>query len=297
MIRFIKCVVVAGLAGIMTLLHAGCREAGPDKSAEQFLERAWHYYQLGEYGAAITEFEAALQSSEPGSENYLQTLYGLGTVWQLRRPQENREKASEYYHRLLELAPRHDLAAWSLLALARMKHLVPVGEDPNYDEVRQAYRRVYEQFPDHTAGQEAYIYYYSTLAASLQPDDARTAIAALDEFMSAHPGGAFVSAAWSLKSVCYNTLRMPQEKLDAEIMAFRTMEIDPNHPNQDQAGRYWLLATIAEFDVGDFSTARHYYQRLIDEYPTDIRVYACESAIERMNATVARMLQEMPVSP
>jgi tetratricopeptide (TPR) repeat protein len=297
MIRFIKCVAVAGFTGLLVQLNVGCREAATDKSAEQILERAWYCYQIGEYGAAINEFETGLQLSEPGSENYLQTLYGLGMVWQLRRPQENREKASEYYHRILQLAPRHDLAAWSLLALARIQHLVPMGENPNYGEVRQAYHRVYEQFPDHMAGQEAYIYYYSTLAASLQEDDARTAIAALDKFISTHPDGAFISAAWSLKSVCYNTLRMPREKMDAEIMSFRTMEVDPDHPNQDQASRYWQLATIAEFDVGDFSTARHYYQRLIDEYPTDIRVYACESAIERMNATIARLLQGQQVPP
>ncbi|HPY62737.1 MAG TPA: hypothetical protein PLJ22_06290, partial [Kiritimatiellia bacterium] len=55
---------------------------------------------------------------------------------------------------------------------------------------------------------------------------------------------------------------------------------------------YWNLATIAEFEVGDFDLARHYYNKLLEAYPTDIRVYGCKQALARMDALEAQIRAE-----
>lgn len=296
-IRPLSRTIFIGLCAVIIGTSAGCGGRELKGPTDELLGQGWNYYLLGAYSTAIRDFEAALAQSEPDSEEAIQALYGLGLVWQLRRPDEDNERATSYYQRLLDIAPHHDLAAWSLLALARMEHLVPVGRDPDYEKVRAAYLRVWNEFPDHMAGHEALIYYYSTFAATLDPNDAHFTIDALDTFIAQHPDSAFITAAWSLKAVCYQTLDMPEEKLHAEIMAFNTAEFDPENPFTDNAWRYWTLATVAEFDAGDFDTARKYYRLLIKEYPTDIRIYASEQALERMDRTEAKLLRERKGQP
>ncbi len=271
------------------LLVFGCAEPQMEGTPEEVLERAWKYYALGEFNAAIGEFTLLKEAVLPDDPFYAQALYGLGTTWNLRRPRNDPDTAREYYLAVLEHRPGGELAAYSLLALARMKHLVPVGQDPDYDEVRDAYRRVVDQFPDHPAGHEAFIYLQSTHVATLDPDHARKAIHALRDFMARYPDTGFISAAWSLKAIAYDTLGDPDNKLTAEIMAFKTEEVDPQNPFHDNAWRYWSIAVVAEFDAGDFETARTYYRRLIEEYPTDIRKYSATQALERMDEKEAHL--------
>ncbi len=285
---FIFVVLVLGL-----FLGGGCAEPQMEGTPDEALESAWDYYILGEFEAAIGVFTLVREAISPDDERYTQALYGLATTWNLRRPRNNPDIAREYYLEVLERDPDSEAAAYSLLALARMKHLVPVGQDPDYDAVRRAYQRVIDQFPDHPAGHEAFIYLQSIYAAMLEPDAARRAVVALRDFMERWPDTGFTSAAWSLKSVCYDTLDEPADKLKAEIMAFKTEEVDPQNPFHDNAWRYWTIAVVAEFDAGDFETARTYYRRLIEEYPTDIRKYSATQALERMDAKEAELRAEI----
>jgi len=61
----------------------------------------------------------------------------------------------------------------------------------------------------------------------------------------------------------------------------------------DKAWRYWKLATVAEFEAGDFDLARKFYRLLIEEYPQDIRKYASRQALERMDRIESRMRAEL----
>ena len=103
-------------------------------------------------------------------------------------------------------------------------------------------------------------------------------------FVEAYPDSGFVSPAYSLLSISYTTLDDPAKRLWAEEQSFRHVEVDPENPDQDHSWRYWNMATIAEFEVGDFDKAREYYGKLIKSFPTDARMYAAEQAILRMNA-------------
>ena len=53
----------------------------------------------------------------------------------------------------------------------------------------------------------------------------------------------------------------------------------------DSGGKAVAESTVAEFEAGDFEAARTFYRRLIDEYPTDIRKYAAQQALRRMDET------------
>jgi tetratricopeptide (TPR) repeat protein len=271
----------------VAMLAAGCR-AGPQPghAGEASIAEAWQSYRLGEYRRALAGFEAVLQTTAETDEDHLQALYGLGATWNLRRPGEDPKKAEEYFQRLLRLAPDHEMAAWSLLALARMKHLVPVGQEPDYPAVRQAYQQVIDRFPGHLAAREAFIYRVATQVATLEERELREAVAALEAFVADSKRRndiRFVNPALSLLAVSYTALDEQENRLRVEIQSLSAMEFDPFNPFAEYAWAYWNIGTIAEFEVGDFDTARTYYRRLLEEYPTDQRAYAVKVALQRMD--------------
>ena len=271
---------------------AGCAKQQQTASPKDLIAAAWINYSLGEFDQAIMKFDAALAQTEPNSELQLQTLYGLATTWNLRRPGEDPDLARELYLKIIAAAPEHDLAAWSQLGLARMIHLVPVGDEPDYGQVLKAYQDVIDKYPHHLAGTEAFIYKMSILVSTLDEKKTRQAVAEIEEFVK-HPENTFIGPAWSLLAVAYTTLNQPEKRLDAETQSLKTTEVDPTNPFTEFAWQYWNLATIAEFECGDFDTARIYYNRLITEYPTDIRVYGAQQALVRMDGVEAKIRKEM----
>ena len=94
---------------------------------------------------------------------------------------------------------------------------------------------------------------------------------------------------YSLQAACWRTLKKPQRELDAAIEALETREIDRDNPKQDSSGAYWSIATLAEFGVGDFDTARTFYGRLMEEYPQDVRRYGAQNALRRMTDLETRL--------
>ena len=284
--RFTYLLVAVLLAGALCLCACTQKKAGAAEGNS--IAAAWMDYSLAEFDLAIDKFNAILAQSAPGSDLHLQALYGLATTWNLRRPGEDLVKARGLYEQVLQEAPQHDMAAWSLLALARTKHLVPVGEDPDYAEVQKAYQEVIDRFPNHLAAEEAFIYLQATLISTLAEKETRQALEALDEYVK-DPAKKFIGPAYSLMAVSYQTLNIPEKRLWAEERSLETTEVDPTNPFTEFAWQYWNLATIAEFEVGDFDTARKYYRKLIEEYPTDIRKYGAKQALKRMDEVEAKI--------
>ena len=287
MVKRFTYLLAAGVLACALALSA-CAPKKVASGQENSIAAAWTDYSLAEFDLAIDKFNAALSSSSPGSDIHLQALYGLATTWNLRRPGEDLDKARGFYAQVLSESPRHDMAAWSLLALARTKHLVPVGEDPDYEEVRKAYQEVIDRFPGHLAAEEAFIYLQATLISTLKEKETRQALAAFEKYVQ-DPSKKFIGPAYSLMAVSYQTLNMPEERLRAEEQSLETTEVDPTNPFTEFAWQYWNLATIAEFEVGDFDTARKYYRKLIEEYPTDIRLYGAKQALKRMDEVEAKI--------
>ena len=287
--RLIKVfVVVCGLLGAGLV---GCaRTEKVEGVGGPTLDQAWQDFRLAEYDLAERAF-ARIQATAPaGSEEYVRATFGLANVWNLRRPGEDIEKAQAFYQQIIDDQPAHDLAPWCALALVRLQHVVPVGQDPDYAAVRKGYRAIIQRYPGHLAAKESTIYLNATLIATLDEAQSRQAVSNLNAFI-ATGSQEFLAPAYSLLAVGYTTLKQPELRLQAEIKAFENVEIDPANPFNEFAWAYWNIATIAEFEVGDFALARQYYQRLIDEYPVDIRTFPSQQALARMDA-VEQALRE-----
>jgi tetratricopeptide (TPR) repeat protein len=256
------------------------------------LSQAWASYRSGDFDTSLRAFERVRAATPKASADNLMALYGIGTTWDERRPGEKRELAVSFYRKIVELDPKCDLAAWSLFAIARMKHLPPVGERPDYPAVRAAYQEVIDRFPGHPAAEEAFLYQQSAWLATLDKNDAQTAKGALEKYLPAHPQTKYQSAVYGLLSVASRTLDHPAERIAFMIKAIESIEIDPMNPRRDKAGSYWIIASESEFCAGDFDTAREYYNKLIREYPNDQRVFPAQLALARMDGMEAKIRAE-----
>lgn len=283
---------IAAVLVVALALVAGA-ETNESTTASTPLEQGWAAYRLSEFDRSIGFFEQAAAASPTNSEAQYQARYGLATTWCLRRPGEDRERARAIFEGILAGTPSDDLKAWVRLALARMRHLVPVGEEPDMAAVRMAYQDLIDQHPGHVAAKEAFIYKMSTLIATLKEPETRYAVACLSRYVSQPGQKEFVQPAWSLMAVGYTTLKDPQNRLLAEIRSLQTTEIDPTNPYNEFGWAYWNIATIAEFECGDFATARAYYNKLLKDYPTDIKVYATKQALKRLDEVEAKLRAEI----
>jgi tetratricopeptide (TPR) repeat protein len=280
------------LAGCLAIGLSACgKKAEQAGDAAALIGEAWTAYRLSEFQSATLAFEAARAKAARGSDEWAMATYGLATTWDLRRPGEDPARATELYKELLAAAPAGPMAPWTELALARQQHLVPVGQEPDYDAVNAAYAHIIEKFPGHLAAKEAFLYLQSIQLAKLEPVSSRAAADQLMAFIQREKKE-FVGPAWSLLAVAEHTLGDQKKRLEAEEKAFETTEVDPSDPYLEFGWAYWNLATIAEFEVGDFALARKYYNLLVEKYPTDIRVYGCKQAIRRMDELEAKIRAE-----
>jgi tetratricopeptide (TPR) repeat protein len=280
------------LAGALALGLAACgKPAAKTGDAAALISEGWTAYRLSEFQDAALSFEAARQKAERGSDEWAMATYGLATTWDLRRPGEDPHQATELYQEILATAPNGPMIPWTELALARQKHLVPVGQEPDYAAVNAAYQHIMEKYPGHLAAKEAFLYLQSIQLAQLDPKTSRAAEKKLLDFIS-NGKPEFLSPAWSLLTVAYVTLNEQEQRLNAELKSLELTEVDPSDPYIEFGGRYWNIATIAEFEVGDFTTARKYYNLLLEKYPTDRLGYGCKQALKRMDALEAKLRAE-----
>ncbi len=270
-------------AGTALLLVLGGR-AGTAENPRFLLTRAWQDFSGGEFDTAARGFDATLAAAAKDAPEYQLALYGLASVWNLRGSGPDPVRAETLYREAIAVSPKSDVAAWSLLALARMKQIVATGVEPDYPAIRKAFGEVITAFPGHPAAEEAFIHQQATLVATLSPADTTAALKTLTEFLKRSPAPKFASPAWGLVAECHRTLGDPVARLRAEIESVRVKEVDPLSPWSDNAAVYWRIASIAEFEAGDFRTARQYYAKLIEEFPTDQRKFGAQQALARMTA-------------
>ncbi len=267
------------------LIVSACETPEREQDATARLLSAWQAFRLADYDKALVLFDEIQRYSSVSPELKRQALYGQAIVHDLRQPvpAQNDQRATVLYREIIASAPGSEEAAWSMLALARMEHLVPVGEEPDYGRVRQTYQQVIDACPDHPAGHEALIYQQSTQIMTLEEIPTRQAIARLQKFMIDYPDSAFRSAAYDLLAQAHESLGEHDLQLGARIHELASLEVDPDSPaSSDLSWRYWQIATTAEFLCGRFDVARDYYQRLIAEYPLDFRKFPAKQALDRM---------------
>lgn len=290
-IFFTSIAVITAVFIVFTITIEKKKKSKSDNPLEE-IATGWNQFRMGEYNQALKIFDKVLKGVPEKSEYQVQALYGLGYTQWLKLPTADKPAAEAIFKDIITRFPNSDYSIWSKLALARMKHIVPSGTIPDYPDLRKDYQEIYDKFPNHIAGQEAFIYLIETYLAVFTKEDAEIAKTKLGEFFKKHPDSSFIGTAWGLNARACENLGQKQEQLDSMIKAFEKKEVDPTNPKMESSTDYWSIAVVAEFEVGDFDTARKYYKLLMSEYPRDRRNFGAITAIARMNALEEKLRLE-----
>ncbi len=256
-----------------------------EKSCEARIAGGWERFAQGEYELAAKEFKEAIRQAPAPSPARLQAIYGLASVHNLRRPGEDRAEARRLYDQVIAEAKDDELAGWSLLALARMRLTAPgaVENGIDADALQRDYQAVVDRFPFQESGEQAFLFQQAARLEGSDQQAVRHVLDALTTFLVTHPETPYRETAISLRAHCYEISGMPQQALDETMNARQAAPTDPLNPVRDAAGFYWGVATRAEFETGDWATARHFYRKLIAEYPTDMRIVLAKQELKRMD--------------
>ena len=277
------------LLPILLVVALACSPAKPARQSGDLVAAGWEYYRLGEFDQAVRTFQQAATDAA----TRVPALFGEAQTWHLRRPDPDLEKAAALYRQVAELAPQSEYAAWSSLALAWIKIATTTSKTLDIPTATQAFEAVLARFPNQPAGQEGFLSLQAVKLHQTGPAIWREVLVALDQFLQQHPQTTYASAAHLLRAHCYRMLAEPVNELAAVRQAWQVEEVDPENPKRNPVGTYWRIATLAEFDVGDFTIAREYYRRLIAEYPTEQRVFLAKQELRHMDEIEAQIRREL----
>ena len=163
----------------------------------------------------------------------------------------------------------------------------PAALARGYDDLLRTY-------PDTPAAEEAFLYRTTLLVQTLAPADAERAVDDLTAYLEAHPGARLRTALLTVLSSACETLHRYPDALKAAIAAVEAKEIDPTNPWQTNILEYYRIGMMAQFDVGDFATARTYYRRFLAEYPRDQRAFNVQLLLNHLDDTEARLRAGLP---
>ena len=161
----------------------------------------------------------------------------------------------------------------------------------------QEYGEVYKKYPDSLAGEEAFVYQIRLTLPTATADEARQKLGETEAFLDRHPNTPFRSSLYTLMAEGSHRLNEEEKRLDYMIKAIETREVDPRTPFFELSTAYWNIAYAAEFEAGNFALAREYYQRLINEFPRESRVFASRKALARMDTVEAAVREGRSLPP
>ena len=285
---------------ICALLVFGLQACGNQEKAatpDEQIREAWKRYRLSEFGEALSIFQSVSATQPAGSEAYLQGLYGEASCWNHRRDGRDSAKAIALYEAVITQAPENPLAAWCALDIVRAKHLASADQELDYAELAREYADVYRKYPDTPAGEEAFLYHIRLTLATASSDQARKSLEEIQAFLEQHPNTPFRSPLYTFMAESSHRMNEEEKRLESMIKAIQTREVDPKTPFFELSTAYWNIAYAAEFEAGNFAVAREYYQRLIDEFPRESRVFAARKALKRMEVVEAALRDGRSLPP
>ncbi len=281
--------------GVVVLAQGviSCGRTEVSGSPEELIQEGWRSYRLVEYAEARRNFAGVLreldglkkQGAAHGEERKLRlnALYGLGLVECFERKNSVMGEPEQYMDQVVALHPGSNEAGWAELALVRNRHIPATSSDKiDVAALKKSYGELVTKYPGKTAGEEAFVYLQTLYVQTLTQEDARTAVEAIGGYLAEHPQTRLRSALCGLRSTAHVTLAEYRAALDMAIEAVESKEVDPGNPALNNIVEYYRIGMMAECDVGDFVTARKYFQLFLSKYPTDQRAFSVRRELERM---------------
>lgn len=279
------------------MMMSGCEPGRSDLPPRDLLEKGWGHFRLEEFAEAQLAFETALEKvAASDADLRLNAIYGLGLIASLS--QQGTKDARQRFEQVIaeDHSPGRAMAAWAALALVREAHLPDTADAiPDTSFLAAAYTRMMTDYPGTSAAEEAFLHRTAMRVESLQAAEAQQAIVEVRAYVTAHPQARLRTALLALQSTAHQTLGEYPEALAAAIASVESKEPDPANPRQNNILEYYRIGMMAQFDVGDFPTARAYYGRFLAEYPRDQRAFAVKLLLSHLDRTEAALGSGGPV--
>lgn len=269
----------------------------PEESTIKEISGAWNYIRLEMQDQAQIEFKRILKQLDSKQVNGVDTpenlrlrtniMYGQGLISSLSQHGSDRNNMRKLFNAIIQLQPKSEIAAWSALAMVRDNYLPVTATDPEDTKgLIDQYADIIKNYPGTAACDEAFVYQQGLILQLGVQDPKQThpqeVVTAIEDFIKTHPKTRFLSALYYLKRYAYIELNDYPKALEADIKSVDTKEIDPTNPNQNYAFDYYRVGMEAQFDVGDFKTARYYYQKFLENYPSDQKAFNVKLMLKEM---------------
>jgi len=304
--------LVVLVAGLFCQGWFGRRKVGAETSDAAF-EKGWVYYRLTEFNLAQTYFEASYDLATNDMQR-IRALSSQADVWNYRNTGHDRKKAAEIYKRIIEEDTSKAWAPWAALALVRQAQWKAIDQFPDLEDpvdkdgnpvleddkpvlgLIKLYRAVMTDYPGTMAAEEAFLYLQTLRIAQLQDDVLATGVEELEEWVVANPDSKLLSRAYAMLGHGYHLQRQGVKYIGALAKSSEIALIqgqNENIPQADQSENYFKMGVAAQFDAGDFEMARKYYRMLIEEAPTDQRVFIAEQHMAQMDEYEESVREEL----
>jgi len=172
---------------------------------------------------------------------------------------------------------------------AGSKQMIQLPKPEEMELVRRKYQRVIDEFPGRQAADEAAAFYGVSLTEQLRVDDPnqeylRNGLAYMEKWVAANPKSPYQRLVYGQLAQGYESLKDYRQQLKAMLKAVETC---PDKQLVNLSMEYYRIAAVADLRANEPELARTYYQKLLDEYPTDYHIFLCKRALQRLNAAPA----------
>ena len=271
----------------------GCERTEAKASDRELLASAWAYFKLSEFSEAQRNFARVIEQAKDKAsfESRVQAEYGLAAITAMGSEADS-AKAVPQFQQVINELPHSDLAGWSQLAMVRMTQQAIGTDTPDARKKLDAdYRAVIETYRGQPPADEAFVHLQALRLIPLDRDAARQVNADITAYLNR--GTRYVSALYNLRAISHQLCDEYQASFDDRTASIASQEKDPQNPMQIDAGLLYAMGVSAQFDLGDFATARQYYQRFLDLYPTEQRSFTVKLLMKNMDHVEAS-LPSMP---
>lgn len=262
----------------------GCGDRETGASPTETLHEAWADFQLREFDSAWKGFVSVQKATPAADPRHTEAIYGEASCWNLRREDRNPVQARRLYQKIVAENPENVFAPWAALDWVRSFHLFAGVAAPDEVFLINEYAKVEREFPGTPAAAEAFLFRSNLRVLKAQvPEELARVAADLIAFAEANPQSPYLQQVYVELQRVHRLLGEPDKRLAAAFRVLELTEEDPINPHFDVSYNYWTIAQIAQFDVGDFTTARAYYKKFLNDYPNDQRVFTIHHLLEEMD--------------
>ncbi len=273
-------VAMTGLLLATWLIGPGCRGKAqvPEGPPDVVLKAAWESVKLANWGKAEACFDHVLTASDANDVQKSHSAYGLGYVWQFRKPDNEIDLAMDYYRQCVEKYKPTAMTPLAMMSLARQADLPPREKNRNPAEARKWYARIVDEFPDTVTADEATMWLAGDLLRSEDPSEQNRGAELLTGYLDRRPDNFCASTMHYLLA----KMHQRREEWAQAIEQYTAADEAGIAIGTERAGMCFQAAQISEQRLHDKKKAVRWFRIIVDEITRTNKFYVAKLSLIRL---------------